>query len=78
MGQWSNAGSLGGVPPNKRRPMLAQSVVDHEGNLRCVAHDLGYHRSHIYRLIYQHRLWHIVNTCRRKRLERVARERRKG
>lgn len=78
MGQWSNEGSLGGVPPNERRPMLAQSVLDHEGNLSLVAYDLGYHRSHIYRLIYQYRLWYIVNTARRTRLERVARERRRN
>ncbi len=77
MGQWSNEGSLGAYYPKDRRLVLANSIVEHEGNLRHLAHDLGYHRSHIYRLIYHHRLWHLVNRVRRTRLERAARERRR-
>lgn len=77
MGQWSNMGSLCAYPKNERRPILAEAVLECEGNLTHVAHDLGYHRSHIYRLIDEYRLWPVVNKLRRRRLEREARERRK-
>ena len=58
-----------------RRLALATAIAEHNGNLRHVAHALGYHRSHIYRLIYQHKLWAVVNSLRKKRIERNARER---
>lgn len=77
MGQWSNMGSLCAYPKSQRRAKLAESVVECEGKLLHVAHELGYHRSHIYRLIDEFRLWPIVNKIRKQRLEREARERRR-
>ena len=70
-------GSLCAHPRAIRRAKLAEVVVDCEGKLLLVAYELGYHRSHIYRLIDQHRLWPLVNRTRRQRLEREARERRR-
>ena len=78
MGQWSSEGALCAYPPGERRAVLAASLVENEGVLRHVAWDLGYHRSHIYRLIYQYRLWAVTNRLRIKRLERQARERRRS
>lgn len=56
--------------------MLAHAVVEAEGKLLVVAHDLGYHRSHIYRLIDKYRLWPVVNKVRKRRLLKEAKERR--
>ena len=78
MGQWSNEGSLCAHPKSERRVILARTVLECEGKLMHVAHELGYHRSHIYRLIDKHRLWPVVNRVRVERLEREARERSKG
>ena len=78
MGQWSNEGSLCAYPPSERRLALATSLEEHEGNLRHTAHALGYHRSRIYQLVYQYRLWPVINRLRTKRLERKARERRRS
>lgn len=78
MGQWSNEGSLCAYPPGDRRLALASSIEEWEGNILHVAHALGYHRSHIYRLIYKYRLWAVTNRFRRQRLERKARERRRS
>lgn len=57
--------------------MVATSIVDCEGNLSHMAYDLGYHRSHIYRLIYRHKLWAVVNRLRKERLDRNACERKR-
>lgn len=78
MGQWSNEGSLCVYSRRQRRVILADSVLHCEGKLIHVAHDLGYHRSHIYRLIDAYRLWPVVNKIRKRRLEREARERRRS
>lgn len=78
MGQWSNEGSLCAYPPKERRLVLAEALRECEGNVLQVAHELGYHRSHIYRLIYQYRLWAVTNRLRKQRLERQARERRRS
>lgn len=78
MGQWSNMGSLCAHPKQLRRAKLAEAVVSCEGKLLHVAFELGYHRSHIYRLIDEYRLWPVVNRIRRQRLEREARERRRS
>ncbi len=78
MGQWSNVGSLCAYPPGERKLALATSIEECEGNLLNVAHDLGYHRSHIYRLIYKYRLWEVTKHFRVIRLERKARERRRS
>lgn len=79
MGQYpGGGGSLAPYPKNKRRAMLALSVVHCEGVLKNVAFDLGYSRRQIYRLIVEHRLWPIVNRARIKRLEDAARARRRS
>lgn len=77
MGIWG-LGSLCAYLPEHRRLVLADSIVDCEGNLSHMAYDLGYHRSHIYRLIYQYKLWAVVNRLRKRRLDRNARERRRN
>ena len=75
MGQWSNEGSLCAYPPGERRLALATSIEEHEGNLLELAHALGYHRSHIYRLIYKYRLWNVTNKYRRIRINRTRNRR---
>ena len=78
MGQWSNEGSLCAHPKTKRRVILARTVLECEGKLIHVAFTLGYHRSHIYRLVDEYRLWPVVNRVRIERLQRESRERSKG
>jgi hypothetical protein len=65
-------GCLSFEPKEKRREMLASAVMEHDGKLVIVAHELGYARSHLYRLVYEHHLWPVVNKVR---LERIKRER---
>ncbi len=78
MGQHTyGGGSLCAYPKSKRRAMLAQAVLECEGVLRHTAHALGYHRSHMYRLIDEYRLWPVVNKIRKRRIAREARERRR-
>lgn len=59
-------------PKSKRREVLARALVEGEGKLVYVAHDLGYHRRYLYRLIYQYELWPVANKVR---LDRIKRER---
>jgi hypothetical protein len=67
----SNVGQVGVIVDlDERREYVAQAIVRCEGNLQKTAFQLGIHRSHIYRLVWKHRLWPIVNGARRERLER--------
>lgn len=75
--QWRNAGPLSSFPQNQRRIVLAQVVARCEGKIVLVARTLGYHRTHIHRLLYRYRLWHVVNKSRLRRLEREAADRRR-
>ncbi len=59
------------------RLQVAEVIIECDGVLRHAAHDLGIHRSHIYRMVHEHRLWPVVNKVRVKRLEREAYKRRK-
>lgn len=77
MGQLGNRGSLCEYPYAERRAILARCVLDCDGVLMHVAHDLGYCRSHLYRLIDEHRVWPVVNRARLRRIERERRERRR-
>lgn len=52
------------IAPEKRRTMLAQSIVECQGVVMHAAHHLGYSRSHMYRLLDQYRVWGVVNVCR--------------
>ncbi len=77
MGQWSHAGSLCAYPSDQRRLVLATVIEEYEGNICHVAHALGYNRSHIYRLIYQYRLWVVTNRMRKRRIDRARRNRKR-
>lgn len=57
------------------RGIIARSVVEYEGVVEDTAWDLGYHRSHMYRLIKEYRVWPVVNRARVERLERRRKER---
>ncbi len=43
-----------------RRMQVARAIQRCEGNLYHVAHDLGFARWHVYRLIRKHNLWPLV------------------
>ena len=75
MGQYSPQGSLFYLTYADRRLALAESMVKCEGNLSHVAHDLGYSRSHMYRMIYKHKLWQVMKKIRIKRKLMEVRER---
>ena len=60
-------GAIGNLPPHKRRSTLAQYVVRSEGNVQRLAFLLGYHRCHVYRLLYAYNMWPVVNAARKKR-----------
>ena len=77
MGQWSLSGSICAYPPEQRRLVIATVIEEQEGNMRHIAHALGYHRSHMYRLIYKYRLWPVMNKMRKRRIERKQRDRKR-
>jgi hypothetical protein len=53
------------------RARLASVIQDCEGVLIVVAHREGIHRSHIYRLVKEWRLWPVVNRARVERAKRL-------
>lgn len=75
MGQ-NGPGCLAWETPECAREMLVEYVIQCQGKLVHVAHQLGYSRAHLYRLIKQHRLWPAVNKVREKRIRQERRERR--
>lgn len=77
MGQFGGFGSLCEMSYKQKRLMMAQTVVECEGNLRLVAFHLGYHRSHVYRLVEELRMWPVINRVRRERLKKKVRKRAK-
>jgi hypothetical protein len=62
----------------ERRRYIAGVIARCEGSLLKTAFELGIHRSHLYRLIWKHKLWPVVNAVRRKKAERRAIMRRMG
>ena len=47
--------------------VLSDAIRLADGNLVRTAHLLGLARSHVYRLVYRHRMWPLVNQLRRRR-----------
>lgn len=74
MGQ-NGPGCLAWETRASARAMIVEYVIECEGKLVHVAHQLGYSRAHLYRLIKQHRLWPAVNKVRENRIRRERRER---
>lgn len=62
---------------SERRVILADAVLQCDGKLVHTAHELGYSRSHLYRLIDEHRLWPLINKVRAERLQRERAQRRR-
>lgn len=60
-------GSLNGLTRKEKRLMLARTVIECDGVLSHVAHQLGYHLSHIYRLMHSLKVWPVVNQIRKER-----------
>ncbi len=46
------------------RAALVKSIKRSRGALHRVSWEMGIHRSHVYRLTYQHHLWPLVNQTR--------------
>lgn len=51
--------------------ILHDAIVQADGNIVRIAHVLGIKRRHVYRLLYAHRMWPVVNQVRRARARRV-------
>ncbi len=52
------------------RRALAAAFVECGSKLTPTAHWLGIHRSHLYRLFDQHRMWPVIERLRREARER--------
>ncbi len=76
MGQYGR-GFLTQHTPRECRAILAQAVLECDGKLVHVAHQLGYSRRHLYRLVDTHRMWPLINKVRIEREQRVYDERKK-
>jgi hypothetical protein len=58
------------------KALLAESLVENDGNLLQTAHDIGVSRMTVYRAIRRWELWPLVNKIRRERIrERRSRGR---
>lgn len=77
MGRPGVGGSLAWVPSEQARAVILEAVIESEGRLVLAAHQLGYARSHLYRLIKQHTLWPAVNKVRLNCLQRKRRRMRR-
>ncbi len=51
-----------------QRALIAETVVLNHGNILKTAHDLGIHRSTLYRRLAELGLWPIVNRARREQV----------
>ncbi len=58
--------------PEEGRLALVAAIQQTDGNLVRVAHLLDVTRWHVYRLVYKHRLWEVVNRARVTRISREA------
>lgn len=54
-------------PDNRER--IGRVIVRCEGRLVYAAHELGVHRRTIYKLVYHHELWPLVNRARIRRIQ---------
>ena len=52
------------------KDVVVRAVVRCGGNVLKTAHELGIHRSHLYRLIKSFHLWPLVNATRKEEGER--------
>lgn len=77
MGQASCTSVVSAWPAVERRRNLALWLARCDGNVLRTAHKLGIHRSHMYRLLYDYKLWPAVNQLRKRKLER-DRDRKRG
>lgn len=68
-------GWLWNLGREERRAKVAQVIARTDGNLVKTAHQLGIHRSHLYRLIWRDELWPVVNAARERYLRDQDHER---
>ena len=53
-----------------QRRTIGLCIARTQGRLYKAAHDLGIHRSHMYRLVHSLHLWPLVNKAREERIAR--------
>jgi hypothetical protein len=52
-----------------KRKTVAKEIVRCKGNILKAAFFIGIHRSHMYRLIDEYRLWPLINQVRRNEVK---------
>lgn len=77
MGQ-NGPGYLSGMTEEEAQLEIARKVIEHQGNVLHMAHDMGYSREQLYRRLYRHELWGLVNKIRAEKIEREKLEKKHG
>jgi len=62
-------GPIAAVDPDQRAMVLAQYIVQANGNVSLAAFLIGLDRKYLYDLFEKYRLWPVINEVRRRRSE---------